>query len=140
MLSHVHVHTCSHPYMYMYTHALTCTCIHTHTGKPPTDDVDSNLLESLDEDSNSVDYTEIPRPKPSLEVTSKTTYTQQQNTKKMLDFESPIAGPGKDRNVGALMEEVGQDVDLKVDIMERKEKMGSKTDLYVSYKICTDVS
>ena len=62
----------------------------------------------------------------------------------MLDFEVPIAGPGKQRQLGSKEEGAGplgdedQSIDLKVSIMER-EKQGVKSDPYFSYKICTDV-
>lgn len=61
----------------------------------------------------------------------------------MLDFEVPVAGPGKkrtlDKEEGGSIETEGQSIDLKVSITER-EKQGVKQDPYFSYKICTDVS
>ena len=67
-----------------------------------------------------------------------------QPSRKLLDFEVAIAGPGRKRNLG-LTEEVGrsvevegQSIDLKVSITER-EKQGVKSDPYFSYKICTNV-
>lgn len=68
-----------------------------------------------------------------------------QTSRKLLDFEVAIAGPGRKRNLGLTEEQVGrsievegQSIDLKVSITER-EKQGVKSDPYFSYKICTDV-
>ena len=70
-------------------------------------------------------------------------YTQP--SRKLLDFEVAIAGPGRKRNLGLTEEEVGrsvevegQSIDLKVSITER-EKQGVKSDPFFSYKICTNV-
>ena len=70
-----------------------------------------------------------------------------QNSRKLLDFEVPVAGPGKTRNLGLpeegeeggrSVEVEGQSIDLKVSITE-SEKQGVKSDPYFSYKICTNV-
>ena len=89
-----------------------------------TDDQFSIYLDKHTADSRE----DVPKPKPQLDP-------REEN--KRLDLESPISGPGRRRNVAAV-EEPDQ-TDLKVSITER-EKHGTKTDTYVMYKICTDVS
>ena len=91
------------------------------------DEVDPSVLESLDDSTSSSDI-----PKSKLDTPS---YTE---GRKLLDFESPVV-PGRDRNIALLVEEEGQDVDLKVAIKERLSHT-VKSDTYVSYRICTDVS
>ena len=91
------------------------------------DEVDPSVLESLDDSTSSSDI-----PKSKLDNPS---YMEE---RKLLDFESPVV-PGRDRNIEGLVEEVGQDVDLKVVIKERLSHT-VKSDTYVSYRICTDVS
>ena len=71
---------------------------------------------------------DVPQPKPQLDP-------REEN--KRLDLESPISGPGRRRNVAAVEEP--DHTDLKVSITDR-EKHGTKTDTYIMYKICTDVS
>ena len=59
---------------------------------------------------------------------------------KRLDLECPIAGPGRRRNVSpSAAAEEEEHMDLKICITDR-EKQGVKSDAFITYKICTEVS
>ena len=59
-------------------------------------------------------------------------------TRKRLDLESPIPGPGKSRNIRA--PNVTEMMDLKVAIIANEKRTLPKTDPFTAYKIRTDVS
>ena len=59
--------------------------------------------------------------------------------RKQLDFESPIPGPGKSRNIRAPTV-VTELMDLKVSIVANETRALPKTDPFTVYKIKTDVS
>ena len=59
--------------------------------------------------------------------------------RKLLDFESPIPGPGKSRNIRA-PPTTTELMDLKVSIVANETRTLPKTDPFTAYKIKTDVS